>query len=282
MKADVLFWISPAVVAGVFLIVLLAEAARPLRARVESKLRHAIRNLSTGGISLAVLTLLQAPLLVPVALWAGQHDIGFVRWLQIPKPWSVIVVIVLLDYTLWWWHWANHMVPLLWRFHLVHHVDLDLDSSTALRFHFGELTLSVFYRAAQIVAIGADPFSVWLWQTILFASILFHHGNLRLPEKFERLLVRFVVTPRMHGIHHSNRRDETNSNWSSLLSVWDALHRTLRLDVPDETITIGVPAYRSPREVSFWRIQILPLMRQRDDWRSEPGSEPSPGGAETR
>lgn len=281
MKADVPLWISPAVIGGVFLIMLLAEAVRPLRARVEPQLRRTIRNLSTGGISLAVLTLLQAPLLVPAARWAGENNIGIVRWLDIPKPWSIIAVIVLLDYTLWWWHWANHMVPALWRFHLVHHVDLDLDSSTALRFHFGELTLSIFYRAAQIVAIGADPFSVWLWQTILFASILFHHGNLRLPEKFERVLVWFVVTPRMHGIHHSNRRDETNSNWSSLLSAWDALHRTLRLDVPDRAITIGVPAYRRPDEISFWRIQILPLMRQRDDWRSDSGSEASPGARET-
>ena len=276
MRADVAWWISPAVIACVFLTMLLAEALRPLRARVESKVRRTIRNLSTGGISLAVLTLLQAPLLVPVARWSEQYDLGIVRWLHIPRPWSVIVALILLDYTLWWWHWANHMVPVLWRFHLVHHVDLDLDSSTALRFHFGELTLSIFYRAAQIVVIGADPFSVWLWQTILFASILFHHGNLRLPRGFERLLVRFIVTPRMHGIHHSDRKDETNSNWSSLLSVWDFLHRTLRLDVPDGTITIGVPAYRAPREVSFWRIQLLPLMPQKDAWSRDPRSEFSP------
>lgn len=273
MKADVPSWISPAVIIGVFAMMLLGEAMRPLRARIEPKLRHTIRNLSTGGISLAILTLLQAPVLVPVAKWAARHDIGIVRWLHLPSPWNVIVAIVLLDYTLWWWHWASHVVPLLWRFHLVHHVDLDLDSSTALRFHFGELTLSVFYRALQIVVIGATPFSVWLWQTILFASILFHHGNLRLPRTFERMMVRFLVTPRMHGIHHSDRRDETNSNWSSLLSVWDVLHGTLRLDVPDETITIGVPAYREPGHVSFTRIQLLPLVSQREDWREGGSTE---------
>ena len=267
MKADVPAWISPVVIFGVFTLMLFGEALRPLRARVEPKLRHTIRNLSTGGISLAILTLLQAPLLVPAARWAQRHDFGIVRWLHLPSPWNVIVVIVLLDYTLWWWHWASHVVPVLWRFHLVHHVDLDLDSSTALRFHFGELTLSVFYRALQIILIGATPFSVWLWQTILFASILFHHGNLRLPRKFEGILVRFLVTPRMHGIHHSDRRDETNSNWSSLLSVWDRLHGTMRLDVPEETIRIGVPAYRDPADVSFTRIQLMPLVPQREDWR---------------
>ncbi len=266
MKADVPFWISPVVISGVFTLMLVGEALRPLRARIEPKLRHTIRNLSTGGVSLAILTLLQMPLLVPVATWAERHEFGVVRWLHLSSPWNVIAAIVLLDYTLWWWHWANHRMPLLWRFHLVHHVDLDLDSSTALRFHYGELTLSVFYRALQIALIGASPFSVWLWQTILFASILFHHGNLKLPHRFERLLVHLVVTPRMHGIHHSDRRAETDSNWSSLLSVWDRLHGTMRMDVPDETIRIGVPAYREPRDVSFARIQMMPLLPQRDDW----------------
>ncbi|MEO6258791.1 MAG: sterol desaturase family protein [Thermoanaerobaculia bacterium] len=275
MKADVPVWISPVVIFSVFTLMLMGEFLRPLRARVEPKLRHTSRNFSTGGISLAILTLLQAPLLVPVAKWAARHDFGVVHWLHLSSPWSVILAIVLLDYTLWWWHWASHMVPVLWRFHLVHHVDLDLDSSTALRFHFGELTLSVFYRALQIVLIGATPFSVWLWQTILFASILFHHGNLRLPVRFERMLMRVFVTPRMHGIHHSDRREETNSNWSSLLSIWDALHGTLRVDVPDETIRIGVPAYREPPDVSFGRIQLLPFVAQRDDWRDGGTSEVS-------
>ena len=275
MKADVPFWISPVVISGVFTLMLVGEALRPLRARIEPKLRHTIRNLSTGGVSLAILTLLQMPLLVPVATWAERHEFGVVRWLHLSSPWNVIAAIILLDYTLWWWHWANHRMPLLWRFHLVHHVDLDLDSSTALRFHYGELTLSVFYRALQIALIGASPFSVWLWQTILFASILFHHGNLQLPRRFERLLVHLVVTPRMHGIHHSDRRAETNSNWSSLLSVWDRLHGTMRMDVPDETIRIGVPAYREPRDVSFARIQMMPLLPQRDDWRDR-----SPNSAE--
>jgi sterol desaturase/sphingolipid hydroxylase (fatty acid hydroxylase superfamily) len=148
----------------------------------------------------------------------------------------------------------------------VHHVDRDLDASTALRFHFGELALSIPVRAAQMIVIGVDPVSLWLWQTILFGSILFHHGNVRMPRAFERVLVRVIVTPRMHGIHHSDREDETNSNWSSLLSVWDFLHRTFRLDVPDERITIGVPAYGDHRDVTVGKILALPFRRQRKDW----------------
>jgi sterol desaturase/sphingolipid hydroxylase (fatty acid hydroxylase superfamily) len=258
--------ISVAVVGGGFLFFTGWETLAPLRRMLEPKLRHVIRNLTLGGISLAILTLLQAPVLVPVAEWAIRHRVGLLNRVMIPAPLGTIAAIVFLDYTLWWWHRANHQVPFLWRFHLPHHVDRDLDASTALRFHFGELTLSIAYRSMQILLIGTTVFQLWLWQTILFASILFHHSNARLPLAFERLLVRFIVTPRMHGIHHSDRLNETNSNWSSLLSVWDYIHGTIVLNVPDTEITIGVPAYRHPAEVTIGNVLLLPFRRQRRDW----------------
>src|SRR5206468_8671541 len=124
------------------------------------------------------------------------------------------------------------------------------------RFHFGEHLLSIAYRAAQIVIIGTTPLALWLWQVILFASILFHHANVRLPIALERWLVRFIVTPRMHGIHHSDQFHETDSNWSSLLSWWDYLHGTLILGVPQSEIVIGVPAYARADEVTVWKIQF--------------------------
>lgn len=247
----------------------LGELLAPLRPTVESKLRRIVRNLSTGGVSLALMTLVQAPLLQPVATWIVRDRIGLLQIVEWPRWVEIVVAIVLLDYTLWWWHWANHRIPFFWRFHLVHHVDRDLDASTALRFHFGELALSIPVRAAQMIVIGVDPQSLWLWQTILFGSILFHHANLRLPLPVERVLVLLIVTPRMHGIHHSDREDETNSNWSSLLSVWDFVHRTFRFDVPDERIVIGVPAYRDPWDVTIRKILTLPFRRQKKDWSGE-------------
>jgi len=244
----------------------LAERIAPLRRTVESKLRRIFRNLSTGGVSLALMSLVQAPLLQPVAAWIVRDHIGLLQLVQWPRWLETLVGIVLLDYTLWWWHWANHRIPFFWRFHLVHHVDRDLDASTALRFHFGELALSIPVRAAQMVLIGVDPQTLWLWQTILFASILFHHANVRLPLRAERLLVRLIVTPRMHGIHHSDRLDETNTNWSSLLSWWDYLHGTILLNVPQAAITIGVPAYAAPSDVTIGKILLLPFRRQRRDF----------------
>ncbi|HEX6641414.1 MAG TPA: sterol desaturase family protein [Thermoanaerobaculia bacterium] len=251
---------------------LLAERFAPLRRTVESKLRRIARNLTIGGVSLALTPLLQAPLLQPVASWIVREHVGLLQMVGWPRWVEIIIAIVLLDYTLWWWHWANHRVPFFWRFHLVHHADRDLDTSTALRFHFGELILSIPVRAAQMIIVGVDPPTLWLWQTILFGSILFHHANVRLPVRVERLLVRVVVTPRMHGIHHSDRIEETNSNWSSLLSVWDFLHRTMRLDVPQERVVIGVPAYDDAADVTVGKMLLLPFRRQRSDWLKDSGA----------
>ena len=184
----------------------------------------------------------------------------------------VIIAIVMLDYTLWVWHFASHRVSFLWRFHLVHHVDRDLDSSTALRFHFGEHALSIVYRAAQITLIGTSAEALWMWQLILFTSILFHHANVRLQAGVERWLVRIIVTPRMHTIHHSTQLSETDSNWSSLLSVWDYLHRTILLSVPQEDITVGVPAYQGARDVTIGRILLMPFRPQRRDWHRADGT----------
>lgn len=250
---------------------LLAERFRPLRRTVESKLRRIARNLTNAGLSLAIVTFLQTPAVLAAAKWAEGRHIGILAWIDLPRWAEIAIALLLLDYTLWVWHWANHVVPFLWRFHLVHHVDRDLDASTAFRFHFGEMALSVFYRVAQVLLIGPDLFAVWMWQTVLFASILFHHSNVRLPIPFERWLVWLFVTPRMHGIHHSTMLNETNSNWSSLFTVWDVLHGTLRLDVPQAAVTIGVPAYDEPRDVTIGRLLTMPFRRQRPDWRGSDG-----------
>ncbi len=133
---------------------------------------------------------------------------------------------VLLDYGLYLWHVLTHKVQLLWRFHLVHHIDLDLDASTAIRFHIGEMLLSVPWRLAQARVAGASPMAISIWQTCLLMSILFHHSNVRLPIGVERRLRYLVATPRLHGVHHRPERTCLNSNWSSGLSIWDFIHRT--------------------------------------------------------
>jgi sterol desaturase/sphingolipid hydroxylase (fatty acid hydroxylase superfamily) len=184
------------------------------------------------------------------------------------------LAVMLLDYTLYLWHVLVHKVPWLWRFHLVHHADLDLDASTALRFHFAELAVSVPWRAAQVMAIGVSPLALSTWQTFLFCSILFHHSNVGLSIAWERILSRLVTTPRLHGIHHSIIEEEANSNWSSGLTLWDWLHGTLRREIPQQAITIGVPGYRDPGELTLPKVLALPFGEERLTWKEPSGIRP--------
>lgn len=259
---------------------LVFERLRPLRPPVEPKLRRTARNVTLSALSLVVGLAMELVLVIPVASFAQSRNLGLLNLVEAPAWLETVIAVLLLDYTLWWWHWASHRVPFLWRFHLVHHVDRDLDASTALRFHFGEHFFSFFYRSAQIVVFGASLKAVWLWQLILFASILFHHSNVRLPAAAEAVLVRILVTPRMHGIHHSDRRGEAFTNYSSMLTLWDYLHRTICLSLPQRAVTIGVPAYRSDEEVTIGRVLAIPFQRQRDDWQDRvAGRAPVPSSA---
>ena len=124
-----------------------------------------------------------------------------------------------------------------------------------------ELLASVPWRLAQVVVIGAAPEALARWQSALFLSVLFHHSNLRLPLALERALALVMVTPRQHGIHHSVVPAEMDSNWSSLLNVWDRLHGTLRLDVPQEAITIGLPSGHESPALPFARLMTMPFER---------------------
>jgi sterol desaturase/sphingolipid hydroxylase (fatty acid hydroxylase superfamily) len=189
---------------------------------------------------------------------------------------EIAAALVLMDYTFYIWHVLMHRVPLLWRFHLVHHADLDLDASTALRFHFTEMLASVPWRAAQVFLIGLTPLTFSLWQCVFLISILFRHSNIELPISWEQWLNKLIVTPRMHGIHHSIVERETNSNWSSGLTVWDWLHGTLRLNVPQTEVTIGVPAFQDPKGVTLPRVLAMPFEHLPPSWEFPTGATPEP------
>jgi sterol desaturase/sphingolipid hydroxylase (fatty acid hydroxylase superfamily) len=254
-------WVTPALVVVAFVLLTWLETRRELRVATRDKLRRVVRNLGTGALAAAVVTPLQSVALAPLAARLEDGRVGLLYPLELPLWLHVLAAVLLLDWTLWIWHWLNHVVPFLWRFHLVHHVDQDLDASTALRFHFGEMALSIPYRALQIAAIGVPASALGLWTAALFVSILFHHSNLRLPLAVERWLVRLVVTPRMHGIHHSTVRSERNTNYSSLLSVWDRLHGTTLLAVPQREVRIGVPPLLEAEQATIGRITLLPFRR---------------------
>ncbi len=267
-------WVVSPLIVGAFVLLTWQERRRPLRKRIEPDLRHGVRNLAIAGIGALTMVVFESPLIQPLARMVEQRRWGLLGALQLPIWMEAGVALVLMDYTFYLWHVLLHRAPLLWRFHAVHHVDLDLDTSTALRFHFGELFASVPWRAAQVLVIGLTPFTFAMWQVWFALCVMFHHSNLRLPIHWERRMNRILVTPRMHGVHHSNLPEETNSNWSSGLTIWDSLHGTLRLGVPQQDVEVGVPAFQDASSVVLPKLLLMPFEDQPEYWRFPDGREP--------
>lgn len=267
-------WVRAAIVGAAFAGIFIWETLRPLRREVEGKAHRLPRNLAVAGLAAVTVQIAESPVVEPLARALHRRRIGLVPRFGLPRWLETCAAVLLLDYTLYVWHVLTHRVPVLWRFHVAHHADLDLDASTAVRFHSGELALSVPWRAAQVAVIGVSPRALSIWQTGLLVAIIFHHSNVRLPVAFERVLSMVVVTPRMHGIHHSIVPDETDSNWSSGLSIWDWLHGTVRLNVPQDAIEIGVAAFRSPEDVTLPAVLAMPFVGQPATQRLPDGRTP--------
>lgn len=257
----------------VFCALFLLQWLRPLRRRTCSVWRRTFINFVYSLPGFALLRLTLVPIPYATANWAQDNEFGLLNWLNVPPLPAALLGIVLFDYSYYGWHIATHHVPLLWRFHNVHHTDLDLDVSTAARFHFGEVLLSVPFRVFVAALIGIAPLALLIFEICFECATQFHHSNWRLPLGVERIIGLFFITPRLHGIHHSIVRHETNSNWGTIFSFWDRLHRSRRANVAQNEITIGVPAWRDKKELNVLHLWQMPFGPQRD-WRLPDGSVP--------
>jgi sterol desaturase/sphingolipid hydroxylase (fatty acid hydroxylase superfamily) len=179
-----------------------------------------------------------------------------------------------MDWTFYRWHNLHHNCPLLFRFHNVHHIDPDMDVSTSFRFHWGEVLYSTIFRVIQVAVFGISLFTYVIYEIFFQLATMFHHANLRLPFRLEKLLNCVLVTPRMHGVHHSVVAHENYSNFSVVFRWWDHLHKTLRLNIPQQEITIGVPAYLQPDDNRLDNLLLMPFRKQRYYWRTPAGERP--------
>ena len=260
------------VVALLLAVLFVVERFCPLRRARRPLLGRLLVNVVISLLAFAAAVLLVRPVALSVLAWASGKPFGLIHLMPLSVAMQFIIAFLLMDVTFYWWHVANHRIPFLWRFHNVHHIDPDLDVSTAFRFHAGEVALSTAFRVVQVSAIGLSAWMFAVYEIVFQANTLFHHSNVRLPIRVERVLNLVIVTPRMHGIHHSQVRDETNSNYSVVFSWWDRLHRTVGLNIPQSEIVVGVPGYTEMADNSFSNAFLLPFRRQRDYWRRPDGT----------
>ncbi|MBD3358244.1 MAG: sterol desaturase family protein, partial [Chitinivibrionales bacterium] len=262
--------ITPAtltLLAAVAVVLFMLQELFPLRRRTNPFVHRLFVNAVLSGLALGTSALIVTPVAGGILSLVTKRQIGFLRLFDLPPVAETFLAFLLMDATFYWWHRVNHQIAFLWRFHNVHHIDPDLDVTTSFRFHAGEIALSAGFRAVQILLIGISSVNFVLYQLVFNVSTMFHHSNIRLPIGVERLLNLLVVTPRMHGIHHSNYREETNSNYSVVFRWWDMLWRTLHLGVHQSAVEIGVPGYRDPTDNRLRHAVVMPFVDQRDYWR---------------
>src|SRR6266850_6994774 len=259
------------VVVALFALLLALERLFPLRQGAGSLLGRLLINLAVSALTFVAAVTLVQPAAQWTLRWSNNRPFGLVHLLPLPGWLEFMVSFILMDLAFYYWHLANHRAPFLWRFHNVHHTDPELDVSTAFRFHFGEIALSSVFGMIQISLIGISPWAFAVYQLAFQSEVLFHHSNLRLPIRLERLLNKVVVTPRMHGIHHSQVHRENNSNFGTVFTWWDRLHRTLGLNIAQSEIVVGIPGYSQPEDNRAVRALVMPFQSQRDYWRSPDG-----------
>ncbi len=258
-------WLRLAAFLAVFVVLAVAEGLLPRRALTLSRLQRWATNLGIVAIdSLLVraMAALSVPLVaVAAATYASAHGIGLLNWIGMPGWAEVLIAIVVLDFAIWAQHVASHKVALFWRLHQMHHADRDIDVTTALRFHPLEIALSMLWKIAVVMGLGASAASVLAFEVILNACAMFSHANIRLPDRLDRVVRLGLVTPDMHRMHHSTIPHEHDSNYGFNLSVWDRIFGTYRIE-PEKghvNMEIGLKSYRTEAPARLLWCLALPF-----------------------
>lgn len=247
--------------AGIFAAVAIWEILAPRRRQAVGRMRRWPSNLAVVVVDTLLVRILLPAGAVGVAMLAEARGWGLLNVFAVPGWAAVPVALLLLDLAIYAQHVAFHAVPAFWRLHRMHHADLEFDVTTGLRFHPAEIALSMAIKCAVVVALGAPPLAVLLFEVLLNATSMFNHGNVRLPGWMDRILRWVVVTPEMHRVHHSVLRRETDSNFGFSLPWWDRLFGTYRAqpEAGHERMTLGIDRFRDPGELRLDHMLLQPF-----------------------
>jgi sterol desaturase/sphingolipid hydroxylase (fatty acid hydroxylase superfamily) len=250
----------PTLVTACGIILLLTiESWLPAAGNRGRRMTHAARNMTLGALNVFAVALLAAPLIANVAGWAEESRFGLLNLLNLPPAIATVTAILLFDGWLYLLHRANHKFGFLWRFHRVHHSDPEMDATTAIRFHTGEVLISAALRMAVIPLLGVTLLQLLTYESLMMPVILFHHSNVNFPEKADRWLRALVVSPAVHRVHHSRAQVETDSNYSIIFSFWDRIWGTFRLREDGRPVHFGLNEYDNEEWQRVSRLLTTPF-----------------------
>jgi sterol desaturase/sphingolipid hydroxylase (fatty acid hydroxylase superfamily) len=227
-----------------------------------SKPRRWMTNLPLSIINGSVYYFIYYSVIAEIMVRAESNQIGLLNSFFMPGWLKIIFGILILDFTLYVWHLLNHVVPLFWRFHRVHHSDMNMDVSTASRFHIGEILMSGLVRMMVVYSFGISFITYMLFEMMVNLSIQFHHSSIRINPVFEKIWILFFVPPSMHRVHHSVKITERDSNYGVLFSFWDRFLGTLTWGIDQSKILIGIGSHRKFKNLGFWYMWLMPFTRK--------------------
>ncbi len=249
---------------GGIIFFLIIELIVPYRASSVSKVKRWANNLSLAFFNSLILHLVFSTTIITTAHYVTNNKLGVMNLVQmsgLPHCLRILLIIVVLDFVLYIWHVLNHLIPLFWRFHRVHHSDLNMDVSTATRFHIGELAISAVIKIALIFFVGPAITTVIIYECAVVFCAQFHHSSLKVPKWLEYVLWILFVPPSMHRIHHSVIRKEMDSNYGTIFSVWDRIVGTLVTRVDQSKIRIGIGAYQDTAKLNLHNLMVMPFTK---------------------
>lgn len=244
---------------GLFGLLFAAERLWPRRP-TDADMWRVLGNLALTGLGTVLLRLLSPLLAIALAFADQGSGIGLFQWLDVPLWLSVFGAVLLLDMGIYFQHRLFHWWHPMWQLHRVHHSDASFDLSLALRFHPLELFCSQLVKLGLVIALGAPPLAVLLFEVLLNAGALFSHSNLRLPASLDRVLRWVIVTPDMHRIHHSTDAVECQRNFSNFLSVWDRVFGTYQPAPKIDTtlMPLGIAQMPAAARTGLWALLRQP------------------------
>jgi len=243
-----------------FIVLLLTtEWVVPFRVPIQSRLEHVSTNLVIFGGNSVMTYFLSSLVLLFLSSYVTTAEWGLLSHFHLDPVFHIIVSVIALDLIAYSIHRLYHRVPFLWRFHRAHHSDLDIDATTSLRFHLGEVLITVGIKALAVALLGISPVGFLISETVTLGAGLFSHGNVKLPKNLEPRLRLAIVTPAMHWIHHSCRPAEHNTNLGAVFSGWDRLFGTYFMGVQQNQIKFGLDEYPAPEDVNIFRFYRIPF-----------------------
>ena len=247
---------------GIFVVMAVLEAWQPARTSLLSRAIRWKANLAMVILGALVSKLVLPVGLVGVAIWANSESIGVFNNMELDNIYVLLTSVLLLDLVIYWQHRWFHKIPILWRIHKMHHADSHVDTTTGLRFHPLEIVLSLAIKSVVVITLGIPALAVVIFEVALNGFALFNHANIRLPQRIDDIVGTFIITQRLHRIHHSQLPEESNANFGFSVSWWDRLFGSFkaRAKATDSHIAIGQKNYPPTQEnASIKALITMPL-----------------------